>query len=160
MFLIFARNYDESIELARKALELDPNAAWALAFQGAAYGEQRRFKEAVDNLQRAAELDNSPTIMALKAHVLAIAGQKEQAKEVIRQVEEKFKNGYFCPYEIGHVYVSLGDHDTAVDWFRKGLSDRADCMPWLGVEPWIDPFRADPRYLTLLREIGLDPSAR
>ena len=160
MFLIFARNYDESIELARKALELDPNAAWALAFQGAAYGEQRRFKEAVDNLQRAAELDNSPTIMALKAHVLAISGQKEQAREVIRQVEETFKNGYFCPYEIGHVYVSLGDHDTAVDWFRKGLADRADCMPWLGVEPWIDPFRPDPRYSTLLREIGLDPSAR
>ena len=48
MFLMFTRHYDEAIELARKALELDPNAAFALAFQGVAYGEQGRFKEAVD----------------------------------------------------------------------------------------------------------------
>ena len=57
-------------------------------------------------------------------------------------------------------YVSLGDTDTAYQWFRKGVEDRADCMAWLGVEPWIDPFRADPRYVRLMREIGLTPIAR
>ena len=91
---------------------------------------------------------------------LLVAGQKEQAKKLILQVEEAFKNRYFCPYEIGHVYVTLGDLDTAYQWFRKGVEDRADCMAWLGVEPWIDPFRTDPRYVSLLRDIGLAPVAR
>jgi hypothetical protein len=62
--------------------------------------------------------------------------------------------------EIGTAYVSLGDADTAVKWFRKGVEDRADCMAWLGVEPWIEPFRSDPRYAQLLRDVGLAPSAK
>jgi serine/threonine-protein kinase len=160
MYLIFSRRYDEAIELARKGLELDPNAAFALAFQGMAYAQQGRFKEAVANMRRASQLGNSPTISALHAHVLVVAGQREEGKKLLRQVEEAYKNRYFCPYEIGHVYVTLGDLDSATEWFRKGVEDRADCMAWLGVEPWMDPFRMDPRYASLLREIGLAPVAQ
>ena len=160
MFLIFSRRYDDAVELARKGLELEPDHAFALAFQGLAYAEQGRFEEAVTNLQRAAQRGDNPTIAALQAHVLAVAGQKEQAKKLILQLEETFKDRYFCPYEIGHVYVSLGEPDTAYKWFRKGVGDRADCMAWLGVEPWIDPFRTDQRYVSLIREVGLTPVAQ
>lgn len=156
--LLFTRNYDEAIELARRALEFEPDNAFALAFQGVAYAEQRRFDEAVANMERAASLDPSWTILSLQAHVLGAAGRKADARRVIRQVEEQSKGGYFCPYEIASAYVSLGDADTAHRWFRKGIDDRADCMAWLGVEPWIEPFRSDPRYAGLLKEIGLDPS--
>ena len=160
MFLIFSRRYDEAIELARKGLELEPNHAFALAFQGLAYSEQGRFEQAIANLQRAVQRGDNPTIVALQAHVHALAGQKEQAKKLILQLEETYKDRYFCPYEIGHVYVTLGDLDTAYRWFRKGVGDRADCMAWLGVEPWIDPFRTDQRYVSLIREVGLTPVAR
>jgi tetratricopeptide (TPR) repeat protein len=158
--MIFARRYDEAIELARKGLEFEPNSALTIAFQGLAYAEQGRFQEGIDNLQRAVGLSTSPTVLALQAHVLAVAGQKEQARKLVRQVEDAVAGRYFCPYEIGTVYVSLGDRDTAHKWFRKGAHDRADCMAWLGVEPWIDPFRTDPRYARLLRDIGLDPGSR
>ena len=157
LFLLFSRSYDEAIELARRGLEFEPNAAFTLAFQGIAFSEQGRFAEAVSNVERAAKLDNSPTILSLKAHVLAVVGRKEEARALLVQLEEMMKQRYFCPYEIGTVYVSLGDKDTAYKWFRKGTAERADCMAWLGVEPWLDPFRADPRYATLLRDIGLTP---
>jgi eukaryotic-like serine/threonine-protein kinase len=157
--LLFARRYDDAIELARRGFEVEPNA-FALAFQGVAYAEQRRFPEAVDAMDRAARLDSSGTILALQAHVLASAGKKADARRVIRRVEESAKGRYFCPYEIGTAHVSLGDDDTAYRWFRLGVEDRADCMAWLGVEPWVERFRADPRYATLLRDIGLDPSAQ
>jgi eukaryotic-like serine/threonine-protein kinase len=157
--LLFARRYDDAIELARRGFEFEPNG-FALAFQGVAFAEQHRFAEAVDNMERAARLDGSATIRSLHAHVLALAGRKTEARQVIRQVEESARQRYFCPYEIATAHMSLGDHDTAYRWLRKGIEQRADCMAWLGVEPWIEGFRADPRYPTLLREIGLDPAAR
>jgi serine/threonine-protein kinase len=160
VLLLFTRRYEEAIELARKGLEFEPHSAFTLAFLGVAYAQLGRFEEAVANVERAAQLDNSLTILALQAHVLAVAGRKEQAQEVIRHVQDVARHRYFCPYEIATVYVSLGDPDTAYDLFRKGTNERADCMAWLGVEPWIDRFRSDPRYVSLVREIGLYPNAR
>ena len=160
LFLLFSRRYDEAIDLARRGLELEPGSGFLLAFQGAAYAQQHRFEEAVANLQRAVLLDNSLTIRALRAHVLAVAGQKSEALRSVRQLEADTKGRYFCPYEIGTVYVSLGDMDSACEWFRKGVEGRADCMAWLGIEPWMDPFRSDPRYARFVTEIGLTPIPR
>jgi TolB-like protein/tRNA A-37 threonylcarbamoyl transferase component Bud32/Tfp pilus assembly protein PilF len=158
--LLFAQRYDEAIDLAGKALELDPNFAFALVWQGVAYAEKGRFQEAVASLQKAARLDKSPTILALGAHVHAVGGQKREAAALIREVEEAAEQRYFCPYEIGAAYVSLGDFDSAYKRFRQGVEDKADCMAWLGVEPWIEPFRSDPRYAQLLRDVGLAPGGR
>ena len=112
---------------------------------------------AIANVEKAAGLDNGLTMRALQAHVLAVAGRHDDARALVRQIENETRARYFCPYEIATVYVSLGDQDTATRWFPKGVGDRADCMPWLGVEPWMDPYRADPRYAALLKEIGLTP---
>ena len=160
MLLLFTRRYDEAIELARQGLEFEPNASFTLAFQGVAYAEQGRFDEAVENVQRAAQLDDSLTIRALQAHVLAVAGRTQDARRLIEQVQDAARHQYFCPYEIATVYVSLGDLDTAHRLFRKGTDEHADCMAWLGVEPWIEAFRSDPRYNGLVREIGLYPASR
>ena len=160
VLLIFTRHFDEAIELARRGLEFEPNSGFTLAFQGVAYSELGRFDEAIDNLQRAVKLDNSLTVLALQAQVFAVAGRTDEAKAVLAKVEKAARSRYFCPYEIGSVYATLDDSDAAFKFFRKGTDERADCMAWLGVEPWLDRFRVDSRYHDLLRDIGLTPPAR
>jgi serine/threonine-protein kinase len=160
VLLLFTRRYDEALELARKGLEFEPDSAFTLAFQGVAYAELGKFEEAINCVERAATLDTSLTILAVQASVLARAGRKEQAETVIRRVQDASKHQYFCPYEIGAVYAVLDDADTASEFFRKGIDGHADCMAWLGVEPWIESFRSDPRYAGFLREIGLTPTVR
>ena len=160
LLLMFTRRHDEALELARRGLEFEPNSGLTIAVQGVAYAEQGRFDEAVERLNRAAQVDGSLTVLALQAHVLAAADRKDEAVKVLRTVEQAATTRYFCPYEIATVYVSLGDFDTATALFRKGTKERADCMAWLGVEPWIDAFRADPRYRGLLHGVGLAPRGR
>jgi eukaryotic-like serine/threonine-protein kinase len=157
IFLIFARRNDEAIELGRKALELEPNFSIGMTFQGLAYAEQRRFQEAVANLRRATQLDKNPRVLLFGSHVHAVAGDRKEAERLLQEAHEVVGERYFCPYEIACAYVSLGKHDEAYEWLKKGVQERADCMPWLGVEPWLDPFRSDPRYSQLLQQVGLAP---
>jgi hypothetical protein len=49
----------------------------------------------------------------------------------------------------------MGDKKKAYEWFDKGIKDRADCMIWLLVEPFMDPLRNDRRYRELIQYIGL-----
>jgi TolB-like protein/tetratricopeptide (TPR) repeat protein len=156
---IFARRFDEAIQLADKALELDPNFALALAFRGLALAELGRYEEAVSSMQKAGQPDDNTTIKSFIAHVHAVAGNKDEARRMMQKVEEDAKQRYFCAYEVATSYVSLGDMDTAVKWFQRGIEERADCMAWLGIEPWVEPFRSDPRYAKLLRDVGLAPGA-
>jgi len=37
----------------------------------------------------------------------------------------------------------MGDKKKAYEWLDKGIKDRADCMIWLLVEPFMDPLRND-----------------
>ena len=157
VYLIFAGENDEAIQLARNALELEPRFGAAIAFQGLAYAEQGRFQEAIASLEKAAELDKSVMVHLFRAHVHAVAGNKRRAQELIDETEKDAEHRYICPYEIATAYVSLRNNDKAYEWLRKGIEERADCMAWLGVEPWMEPFRSDPRYEQLVREIGLAP---
>ena len=76
--------------------------------------------------------------VALTPQEQARLADAPEARALLVELEEMMKQRYFCPYEIGTVYVSLGDKDTAYKWFRKGTAERADCMAWLGVERgWI-----------------------
>jgi tetratricopeptide (TPR) repeat protein len=160
LFLIFARRYDEAVEHARKALELEPRFGAALTFQGLAYAEQGRIQDAVQMLEKAAEVDKGPMVTLFRAHIHALAGHTDQAQELVNTVEKTAEHAYICPYEIATAYVSLRKNDKAFDWLRKGIEERADCMAWLGVEPWIEPFRSDPRYSQILNEIGLMKSGQ
>jgi serine/threonine protein kinase len=61
---------------------------------------------------------------------------------------------YTCAYEIGSVYLQLGERETAVQWLRRGADEQCDCMVWLKTEPWMDPLRVDPRYADLIKRVG------
>ena len=98
-------------------------------------------------------------VRLFRAHIHAVAGDKRHAEDLIHQSEQDAQHGYICPYEIATVYVSLKNNDKAMNGSERASRERADCMAWLGVEPWMEPFLLDPRYEQLVREIQLAPLA-
>jgi hypothetical protein len=55
------------------------------------------------------------------------------------------------------VYLALGDKDKAFEYLTKSYQDRSEQVLYLRVEPVADPLRSDPRFVALLKQVGLKP---
>ena len=55
--------------------------------------------------------------------------------------------------EIALIYVGLGDKDQAMAWLEKAYTERFN--PSVLLRPAFDPLRADPRFKSLVRRVGI-----
>jgi len=55
---------------------------------------------------------------------------------------------------IARLYIEAGDNDLAIEWFEKAYKEHLPNIPYLGL-PTHDPLSSDPRFVDLLRRIGL-----
>ena len=86
----------------------------------------------------------------------AAAGRKDDAQRVLAEVTKQASEHYVCPYEVATIYAGLGDKASTLEWLKKGLQERADCMPWARSDPKLDTLRADPQFKEVMRAMGLD----
>jgi serine/threonine-protein kinase len=68
---------------------------------------------------------------------------------------EMSKTLYVSPYSVARVHTGLGDKEQALDWLEKACEQRHGILAYLKVEPVFDPLRSEPRFIGLLRKMGL-----
>ena len=49
----------------------------------------------------------------------------------------------------------MGDRDHTFEWLEKAYGERSGRMEYIKVEDAFERFHSDPRYLSLLRRMGL-----
>jgi serine/threonine protein kinase/tetratricopeptide (TPR) repeat protein len=151
----YARQYERSVQAFQQSLEVNPQF-WPLhLFLGEVYHEMGKYPEALAELRKA----QGPTQEARAAigRVYAISGQKAEAQKVLADLLLRAKNGYLPGAHIAGVYASLGDKNKAFEWLEKAYAARDSQLEFLGVQPFYDSLRSDPRFADLLRRIHLAP---
>jgi adenylate cyclase len=148
--LSFSRQFDQAERAARHAIELAPerpaghyNLGWVLLLQHRSDEALAEFdKESID-WQR----------MTGRALVFAQSGKAELARTEIEAMRKAF--GDAASYQYAQIYTLLGDRDAA---FRSLSTARRVRDPGLVgqvfADPTLEPLRSDPRYVTLVRELG------
>jgi serine/threonine-protein kinase len=74
---------------------------------------------------------------------------------LIEVLKKKSKTEYVSPNEIAHYYAMMGDRDHTFEWLEKGYAERSGRMEYLKIEEVLNSFRSDPRYIDLLKRMGL-----
>jgi hypothetical protein len=75
---------------------------------------------------------------------------------LVARMEAQHAQSYMTPYEIGVVYVGLGNAGRAFEWFSKACDDRDPDILMLNVEPLMDGVRGDSRFAALVKRMHLE----
>lgn len=154
----FAGQYDAAIEQLQKTLEMGQSFIRAHIILGAAYEQKRMYNEATATLERAASMaGENPFAVGGLGYAYAVAGKRDEAYEVLRELKRLSEQRYISPYTIASIYAGLNDEELAWEWLGKAYESRDAWLVWLGVNPRFDNLRRDARFADLMRRIGLTP---
>jgi eukaryotic-like serine/threonine-protein kinase len=151
----FKRDYERALELLRQANELGP--AFSTTWEIGVYIQNRSFDEAVAELEKAKrERKSDPMLIYSTAMVYAAQGRRAEVLQIIKEMEEMSGASLRYAQWIAKIYASLNEKELALTWLERGLAAGAITL-FFKDEPVWDAIRSDPRFVDLLRRMGLTP---
>jgi serine/threonine protein kinase/Flp pilus assembly protein TadD len=152
--LYYARRYDDAIEYAKKALEIDHTFATAHRLLSLSYQAKGQFVEAIAENQRWGEKAGNDVEASLGlAQLLAVSGNKAEALRLLKSLNpESFTAGNLFR-GVALVYVSLDDRDLALTWLERTYEVRSESLSSIRVDPKFDILRSEPRFIELMKKV-------
>jgi TolB-like protein/Tfp pilus assembly protein PilF/predicted Ser/Thr protein kinase len=148
-------NFEVGMQANRSALELQTDfypaiirMAQLLAFQG-------RYDDALRELQRALQIEDTTWARSWQAFALARSGKKAEAIAVVNELRRLQSKQYVPAHQLAIAYVGLGDRIQALESLERMYEERSLEMPFLNVDRVWQPVRSDPRFISLLRRLKL-----
>jgi eukaryotic-like serine/threonine-protein kinase len=74
---------------------------------------------------------------------------------LIAVLKDRSRREYVSPYEIAVNYGLMGDREHSFEWLEKAYAERSGRMEYIKAEDAFEVFHSDPRYIDLLKRMGL-----
>jgi serine/threonine-protein kinase len=149
-----ARRYDEAIRVFDDVLKLAPDNDAARIFLAYTYDGKGMYKEAIAEYQKLLSAGNTTTsTQCYLAYALSQAGKRSEAQAILEKL--KTTKEYVSPAELAIVYVGLGDKEAAIASLQKSYEAHDLQLQFLKTEPHYDSLRSDPRFIELMKRVGL-----
>jgi len=151
----FARRHKLALEECTRALEMDPRFEPGHRLFGELALEDGRIEDAIASFTVAAGLnEGSAEGLAGLARAYARAGNSAAFD---RTMETLRTRRYVSPYTLATIAAAQGHIDEALGLLQKAFDDGVAALPYIGIDPRLDPLRIDVRFAALLTRAGLGP---
>jgi tetratricopeptide (TPR) repeat protein len=154
LYFFMGREYDRAIEREQKALGLDAKCNTCRTYLAIALAQSRRLPEALKEARQVRLPEANPLDVATAASAIAAAGQRVEAKALLRRLHQLGKQRWVCPYELGTTYMALGDKEQALRELENAYDAHSICMVWLKDDPRFDPLRSEPRFQVIFNRMS------
>ena len=149
--LYHGRDYDAAIKEYEKNLKLDPNNPAVPYFLAWPYEQKGMFEDAIALLENAVDLsDGAPVYLAALGHASALAGKRDVALNILKQLQNPSASLPPSSFHIALVHIGLGNDDRAFQLLKNAFKERAFHLIYLNADPKFDRLRSDPRFDELL----------
>lgn len=152
----FNNRLEEAATLLQKALELDPTFLQAHYWLGLSHAGLGRADGALAEFNRCVEIGGrNPQTLTGLAYGHAMAGRRDEARAILREIEGMARERYVSPYYRAQVLAGLGDKEAAVSALSDALEERAHWLTFMHMDPVMDPLRGEPRFQEIVRKVGV-----
>ena len=156
----FGRRYDKAIGYLQQALRVIPSANHAHNTIAKCYIQQGRYDEALEELDAAERMfGGTDSTWNTQVHmdrgkIYAVRGETEKAEmELAALMGSHGKRNR--RFSISLLLFALGRTEEAMDWLEAAATAHELFVIILRVLPDCDPMKSNPRFLALLKRIGL-----
>jgi serine/threonine-protein kinase len=158
MMLYLARRNDESIAQFERTIELSPYYWFTYQRLAQVLVTTGEYDRGIEVMRKGIELAGPDTLRPCKhtlANLYARSGNRAEAVEIMRELEEQEKTTYVPPCDFAQIHTVLGNVDEAFRWLDRAVEMRDADLFMTKVWPVWDPLRDDPRFDQLLRRLNL-----
>jgi len=156
------RDYEKALEIGKEGVELAPSdysPHFALALY---YGRLKMFDNAKTEGSLAVKLagDTIPSAEAeLEVLLARLRGDRSTVKRLLSELERQVGTpGGPALAIIAGYYFWLGDVENGFKRLERSVSERDTMLYFLKNEEMFDGVRGTPRFVEILRRVGLDPA--
>jgi TolB-like protein/DNA-binding winged helix-turn-helix (wHTH) protein/Flp pilus assembly protein TadD len=155
-----AGDYAAALEYAQRGIVLAPEFWIGYVQSGQASEQLGRTDEAFEAFSNAARFSggNSKAI-SLRGYLLGKVGRSQEARDVLKTLEEVSRIRYVPPYAMALVHAGLGERDAVFEWLNRAYDARDVHLIFLPVDPKWGPYRSDPRFTALVARCGFARTA-
>lgn len=147
---------EKELEYGRRLVELEPNFYGGHLHVAGGLQLLKRYDEAVSEAEMALHQNYDSFSLRVLGQLYGNLGDKVKAREVIKKMKNLKSSQSISNYDIGVVCMSVGEFDSAFQYFEKALKIHEGKLIYIKANMQYFPeFIKDPRTKKLLEKIGM-----
>jgi serine/threonine protein kinase/lipoprotein NlpI len=155
--LYYARRFDESIEELQGVVASDPEFTLSYLWLSMNFIAKDMWGEAIAASRKFVELTAGAVIgLCILGLAYGSAGMKNEALQILEQIEGLKKERYVGPFFRAVVWSGLGEKDKALENLESSYVERDSALALIKVWPIFDSLRSEPRFQAVLKKMNLD----
>jgi serine/threonine protein kinase len=155
---IWARQYDEGIAVCKKLASENPTFAVAHLCLANGYWAKRMYPQVIEEWKAFGQLSgdrNDSDFASAVEQGFRTDGWRGGLRKGIEARQAQRKTGYYSGFMIATLYADFGDKDRAFQWLNIAYQERDLNLLRLKTDFQLDNMRSDPRFVEMVRKVGL-----
>jgi tetratricopeptide (TPR) repeat protein len=153
------RQFDRALDELQKVIVMDQNNSLAYDLLSAVFGHKKMAEQSFEAAEKANSLEglftSEETAEMRKVYETAgLSAYYQKTNEFLRKHRDNGK--YRSPLTIALHYAIADADSEALDWLEKAVDERAPWLPELKIDPTWDGLRSHPRFIAIMKKIGLE----